>query len=65
MSDSKFKVWILASRPKTLWAAVSPVIIGTAMAFGDGKAHWLSAFLAAFAAVMIQIGANFSNDYFD
>jgi len=65
MSDSKFQVWILASRPKTLWAAVSPVIIGTAMAFGDGRVHWLSAFLAAFASVMIQIGTNFSNDYFD
>ncbi|GAB4364334.1 MAG: 1,4-dihydroxy-2-naphthoate polyprenyltransferase [Calditrichia bacterium] len=61
----QLKVWILASRPKTLWAAVSPVIIGTAMAYGEHKVHWLSAFLAAFAAVMIQIGTNFANDYFD
>ncbi|MGA1841251.1 MAG: 1,4-dihydroxy-2-naphthoate polyprenyltransferase, partial [bacterium] len=55
----------MASRPKTLWAAVSPVIIGTALAYGAGKVHWLSAFFAAFGAVMIQIGTNLSNDYFD
>ncbi|MBN2372229.1 1,4-dihydroxy-2-naphthoate polyprenyltransferase [bacterium] len=58
-------IWIMASRPKTLWAGISPVIIGTAMAYSDGKAHWLSAFLAFFGAVMIQIGTNFANDYFD
>jgi 1,4-dihydroxy-2-naphthoate octaprenyltransferase len=56
---------MLASRPKTLWAAISPVLIGTALAYGDGKVHWLSAAIAAFGAVMIQIGTNLSNDYFD
>ncbi|MGA1790895.1 MAG: 1,4-dihydroxy-2-naphthoate polyprenyltransferase [bacterium] len=65
MRDSRLKIWVLASRPKTLWIAVSPVMIGTAMAYGDGKAHWLSAFLAALGAVLIQIGTNLSNDYFD
>ncbi len=65
MIFSNYRVWILASRPKTLWAALAPVIIGTAMAFDHGKAHWLSAVLAALAAVMIQIGTNFANDYFD
>ena len=65
MNESRFNVWIMASRPKTLWAAVAPVIIGTAMAFADGKGHWLAAALAAFGAVMIQIGTNFANDYFD
>ncbi len=59
------KIWILAARPKTLWAAVAPVLIGTAMAFADGKAHWLSAILAGVGAVLIQIGTNFANDYFD
>jgi len=62
---SKLKIWILASRPKTLWAAIAPVIIGTALAYGDGQAHWVSAFVALFASVMIQIGTNFANDYFD
>ena len=62
---SKFKVWILASRPKTLWAAVAPVIIGTAMAYGDGHVHWPAALIALFGSVMIQIGTNLANDYFD
>ncbi len=62
---SKLKIWILASRPKTLWATVGPVLVGTAMAYSDSQAHWLTAFLALFAAVFIQIGTNFSNDYFD
>lgn len=62
---SKMKVWVLASRPKTLWAAVGPVLVGTAMAYSDGQAHWLTAFIVLFAAVFIQIGTNFSNDYFD
>lgn len=65
MRDFRMKIWILASRPKTLWAAISPVLIGTALAYGDRKAHWLSAFLAAFGAVLIQVGTNLSNDYFD
>ncbi len=65
MKSTSFKIWLLASRPKTLWAAVAPVIIGTAMAQENGKAHWLSAILAAVGAVMIQIGTNFANDYFD
>ena len=65
MQASRLKIWITASRPKTLWAAFSPVIIGTAMAYGEGKVHWLSAFLAAVGAILIQIGTNFSNDYYD
>ncbi|HDZ11240.1 MAG TPA: 1,4-dihydroxy-2-naphthoate polyprenyltransferase [Bacteroidetes bacterium] len=65
MPESRIKIWILASRPKTLWAAVAPVMIGTALAIADGKVHWLAAFCALFGAVMIQIGTNFSNDYFD
>jgi 1,4-dihydroxy-2-naphthoate octaprenyltransferase len=65
MQASRLKIWVAASRPKTLWAAFSPVIIGTAMAYGEGKVHWLSAFLAAVGAILIQIGTNLSNDYYD
>ena len=57
--------WVLAVRPQTLPAAIAPVIIGTAMAFGDGVWHWPSAFAAAFAALMIQIATNLVNDYCD
>lgn len=58
-------VWILAARPKTLWAAVSPVLIGIAMAAGDGSFHATAGFLAMLAAVLIQIGTNYHNDYED
>ena len=61
----KVSPWLLASRPKTLPAALSPVLIGTAVAFGDGKGHWPSAILAALGALLLQIGANYANDYYD
>ncbi len=57
--------WILAARPKTLPAAISPVVIGTAMAFGDGIGYLPSAVAALLAALLIQIGTNFVNDYCD
>lgn len=57
--------WILAFRPKTLPAAVAPVLIGTAMAYGHGLQDYPMAFVAAFAALTIQIGTNLANDYFD
>ena len=50
---------------KTLWAAAAPVLMGTAMAFSDGKFHSLAAFCALLGALLIQIGTNFANDYFD
>ncbi len=59
------KHWILASRPKTLLAAVGPVVVGTAMAMGAEKHHALSASLALLSAVAIQIGTNLFNDYAD
>jgi len=65
MSQTRVKVWIMASRPKTLWAATAPVLIGSAMAYAYGGFHLLSALAALFGGVMIQIGTNFANDYFD
>ena len=61
----KWLLWWLALRPKTLGAAVAPVFIGTAMAFSDGFGNALVAFAALVAAILIQIGTNFANDYFD
>ncbi len=65
MAYSKSGVWVLAARPKTLWAAVAPVLIGTAMAFDSKTGHWPSALAALVGAILIQIGTNFANDYFD
>lgn len=59
------KVWVEAARPKTLWAAVAPVLIGTAMAFADGKWDPLIAIVTLLSAMMIQVGTNFANDYYD
>jgi len=61
----KLSSWILAIRPKTLPAAIAPVAIGTAMAYGDGLFHAPSALMALSAALCIQIGTNLANDYFD
>ena len=65
MIKSNFKNWLLAIRPKTLAASISPVMIGTAMAFGDGVHHFPTAILCLLGALTIQIGTNLANDYFD
>lgn len=60
-----WRVWLLAARPKTLGAAVAPVLVGTAMAFEAGALHLGAVLCALLGAVFIQIGTNFSNDYLD
>lgn len=62
---TKLAIWLLAARPKTLWAAVAPVVLGTAMAFEAGAVHWVAALATLIAAVLIQVGTNYSNDYHD
>ena len=62
---SKFQVWLLASRPKTLPAAVSPVIIGSAVAFAEHSFRFGPALAAFLGALLLQIGANLANDVFD
>ena len=64
-NPSGIQIWLMAARPRTLGAALAPVIIGTALAFGDGHRAWLAALAAALGAMLIQIGTNFANDYFD
>jgi 1,4-dihydroxy-2-naphthoate octaprenyltransferase len=58
--------WLLAARPKTLAAAVTPVLTGTALAQSAGTlTHWPSFFGALLGAVFIQIGTNYVNDALD
>jgi 1,4-dihydroxy-2-naphthoate octaprenyltransferase len=59
------KIWLMAARPKTLAAGLTPVLIGTAMAHAAGGFHLAAALCAALGALLIQIGTNFANDYFD
>lgn len=69
MSDithtSPLSTWILAARPKTLAAAFIPVAVGTALAYSDGVFDAIPASVALICAVLIQIGTNFANDYYD
>jgi 1,4-dihydroxy-2-naphthoate octaprenyltransferase len=65
LARPRWRVWVLAARPKTLAAAIAPVLMGTAMAWADGGFHLLSALLALVGALLIQIGTNFANDYAD
>lgn len=57
--------WILAARPKTLTGAVTPVMIGSALAFMDGQFHWIPALVCFLFAGFMQIAANLINDLFD
>jgi len=63
--SASVKLWWEAARPKTLWAAVSPVLIGISLAVYYGAFHPLSAILALLGAILIQIGTNFYNDLSD
>lgn len=62
---SRLSAWILASRPKTLVAALLPVIVGAAWVYGQGKFDWGIAVLILLSATFIQIGTNLANDYSD
>jgi 1,4-dihydroxy-2-naphthoate octaprenyltransferase len=62
---STFKIWLLAIRPKTLPAATSPVIVGTALALGDRVFSSGPAAAALAAALLLQIGSNLANDVYD
>jgi 1,4-dihydroxy-2-naphthoate octaprenyltransferase len=56
--------WLLAARPKTLAASVTPVLVGTALAF-QSTMHWPSFVFALLGSVFIQIGTNYVNDALD
>jgi 1,4-dihydroxy-2-naphthoate octaprenyltransferase len=55
--------WILGARPRTLSAAIAPVLIASALA--GSEFNWFRAALALKVAVWLQIGVNYANDYSD
>src|SRR5947209_14081182 len=59
------RIWLMAARPRTLPAAVAPVLVGTALAGFLHVFHPLRFFAALLSAVFIQVGTNLSNDYSD
>jgi 1,4-dihydroxy-2-naphthoate octaprenyltransferase len=61
----RVKTWMIAARPPTLWAAVVPVVVGTAAAVGDGEFRLPVLLMAMAASLLLQVGTNFANDVFD
>jgi 1,4-dihydroxy-2-naphthoate octaprenyltransferase len=59
------RLWYQGARPKTLGAAISPVLVGTAAGSLDGPINWPRAVAAAAVALSLQVGVNFANDYSD
>ena len=62
---NKLNSWILASRPKTLLAAVVPVLVGSALAISIKKFFLPYSVVALLCSILIQIGTNFTNDLYD
>ena len=65
MKQNSPKSWILAARPKTLSAALIPVVLASALAASQGKFSLTPAVLCVLFATFMQIAANFINDLFD
>ena len=57
--------WVLAARPRTLWAAVAPVLAGSGLAFASGVFRADAMAAALICALSFQVAANFANDASD
>ncbi len=71
IKQNSLRAWILAARPKTLSGAAVPALIGLSLAYSDSFAYgeevfsWTAAVLCMLFALIMQIDANFINDFFD
>ena len=65
VKTNSIKAWLLAARPKTLAGAAVPVMLGCALAAADGWFQIVPAILCFLFAFLMQIDANFINDFFD
>jgi 1,4-dihydroxy-2-naphthoate polyprenyltransferase len=62
---TRLQAWIMAARLPTLPAAVVPVIVAAGLSLPRTDFPWLTALVTLLASLLIQIGTNFANDYFD
>jgi 1,4-dihydroxy-2-naphthoate octaprenyltransferase len=60
-----WRIWLAACRPRTLPAAIAPVTVGSALAAHDHRFDPAAAGLCLAFALLVQIGTNFANDYYD
>jgi 1,4-dihydroxy-2-naphthoate octaprenyltransferase len=60
-----WQIWIKTSRPMTLTATVSPLLVGTAIASHEGTFHLVTFLATFFSCLFLQIGTNYFNEYFD
>ncbi|HWA11066.1 MAG TPA: 1,4-dihydroxy-2-naphthoate polyprenyltransferase [Opitutaceae bacterium] len=65
MTPGPVQIWVAAARPRTLPAAVAPVIVGSALAWHAGRFDAGAALLCLGFALLVQVGTNFANDYYD
>ena len=65
MKPPDWKIWVSALRPRTLPAAVAPVLVGSGLAWRDGCFDGRAAGLCLGFGLLVQIGTNFANDYYD
>ena len=57
--------WVAGARPRTLPAAIVPVLVGTSVAAAQGEVIWWRAAAAMVVALAVQVGTNYGNDYHD
>lgn len=65
MKDSKLRIWLSASRPQTLAASIVPIMVGASLAWSHYAFRIDTTVVALICALLIQIGTNFANDYYD
>ena len=63
--ERPWRIWLAAMRPRTLPAAVAPVVVGSALAWRAGAFSEAASMLCLAFSLLVQIGANFANDYYD
>lgn len=62
---TSFDDWVAGARPRTLWTAITPVLVGTASANAIDSVNYIYALLALGVGLALQVGVNYSNDYSD
>jgi 1,4-dihydroxy-2-naphthoate octaprenyltransferase len=62
---TSLNIWFQGARPKTLGAAIAPVLVGSSIAFYEKSFNLTISLLALLVSVSIQIAVNYANDYSD